>query len=202
MLRQKISVSTSALRAWVVASFGALVVVSPGYAEVNKCVDSTGRVTYTDRPCAPSSSSPSTSAAKPAAAVREPKRVEVAPPPPVDLSAFPKDAQGRRTLFRDGDAAVVLEKGKPSPVNILAACGSMVTHCYKPGERELDDCFFSAPRCTSARPWENPDLKPCCPEACWRQYDALRKAGVSPIRAFDTVLFGTGSDEQSCLPLR
>ena len=183
-----------AFRAVAVAGIGALLLlVSPAHAELNKCQDASGRITYTDQPCA------STSTATPAA--RAPKRVEVAPPPQNDLSGLPKDAQGRPILSRSGDATIVLEpRGAPGPTNVLAACSSMVTRCYKPGERELDDCFASAPRCASARPWEDPAYKPCCPEACWRQYDAQRKVGATPQRALDQALFGGGSPAQSCLP--
>ena len=188
----------SALRApkWLLAGIGALLMfVSPAHAGLNKCQDASGRITYTDQPCP----SASTSASTPAP--REPKRVEVAPPPQTDLSGLPKDAQGRPILSRSGDATIVLEpRGAPGPTNVLAACSSMVTRCYKPGERELDDCFASAPRCASARPWEDPAYKPCCPEACWRQYDAQRKAGATPQRALDRALFGGGSPAQSCLP--
>lgn len=183
----------SALRTGSMAALVALLLLAAGaHAELNKCQDASGRVTYTDQAC------PSTSTAAPAA--RAPKRVEVAPPPQADLSALPKDAQGRPILSRSGDAAIVLEQRAPGPTNVLAACSSMVTRCYKPGERELDDCFASAPRCTSARPWEDPAYKPCCPEACWRQYDAQRKAGAPPQRALDQALFGGGSPAKSCLP--
>lgn len=177
------------------AALVALLLLAPSaHAELNKCQDASGRVTYTDQAC------PSTSTSTSTPAVRPPKRVEVAPPPQPDLSALPKDAQGRPILSRSGDAALVLEKRAPGPTNVLAACSSMVTRCYKPGERELDDCFASAPRCTSARPWEDPAYKPCCPETCWRQYDAQRKAGAPPQRALDQALFGGGSPAKSCLP--
>ncbi len=183
----------SALRTGSMSALVALLLLAAGaHAELNKCQDASSRVTYTDQAC------PSTSTAAPAA--RAPKRVEVAPPPQADLSALPKDAQGRPILSRSGDAAVVLEQRAPGPTNVLAVCSSMVTRCYKPGERELDDCFASAPRCTSARPWEDPAYKPCCPEACWRQYDAQRKAGAPPQRALDQALFGGGSPAKSCLP--
>ena len=188
----------SALRAGVLAGIGALLLLaSPAHAELNKCQDASGRVTYTDQPCPSTPTATSTLAPAP----REPKRVEVPPLPRVDLSGLPKDAQGRPILSRSGDASIVLEpRGAPGPTNVLAACSTLVTRCYKPGGRELDDCFASAPRCTSARPWEDPAYKPCCPEACWRQYDARRKAGATPQRALDQALFGGGSPVQSCLP--
>ena len=193
------NVMVSTLRTGWMAALAALLALlllaaSAAHAELNKCQDASGRVTYTDQAC------PTTSTATPAPAVRPPKRVEVAPPPQPDLSALPKDAQGRPILSRSGDAALVLEKRAPGPTNVLAACSSMVTRCYKPGERELDDCFASAPRCTSARPWEDSAAQPCCPEACWRQYETRRKAGAAPMAALDQALFGGGSPAQSCLP--
>jgi hypothetical protein len=180
---------------WMAALVALLLLASGAHAELHKCQDASGRVTYTDQAC------PSTSTSTATPAARAPKRVEVAPPPQTDLSGLPKDAQGRPILSQSGDATIVLEpRGAPGPTNVLAACSSMVTRCYKPGERELDDCFASAPRCASARPWEDPAYKPCCPEACWRQYDAQRKAGATPQRALDRALFGGGSPAQSCLP--
>jgi len=188
----------SAFRAptWLLAGLSALLLLAPpAHAGLNKCQDASGRVTYTDQPCPSTATAPSTPA-PPA-----PKRVEVPPLPRVDLSGLPKDAQGRPILSQSGDASIVLEsRGAPGPTHVLAACSTLVTRCYKPGERELDDCFASAPRCTSARPWEDPAYKPCCPEACWKQYDTRRKAGATPQRALDQALFGGGSPAQSCLP--
>jgi len=161
----------------------------PAFADLNKCQDASGRVTYTDQAC------PSTT--------RTPKRVEVPPLPKVDHSGLPRDAQGRPILSQQGGAAIVLEKrDKLGPTNVLAACASLVTRCFQPGVRELDDCFLSAPRCATSRPWEETAYKPCCPEACWRQYDARRKAGATPQRALDLALFGGGSPANSCLPQR
>lgn len=176
------------------AILGALWLAAPVQATLNKCQDVSGRITYTDQAC------PSTASA--ASAPNAPKRVEVAPPPKVDLSGLPIDAQGRPILSQSGGAAIVLDKRPLGPTNVLAACSSMVTRCVKPGVRELDDCFASAPRCASARPWEDPAYQPCCPEACWRQYDARRKAGAAPMAALDQALFGGGSPAQSCLPPR
>jgi hypothetical protein len=183
-----------AARARLLAGLGALLLAVGAHAGPNKCQDASGRITYTDQAC------PSTSTATPTPAARTPKRVEVAPPPQVDVSGLPRDAQGRPILSRSGDATLVLEQRAPGPTNVLAACSSMVTRCYQPGQRELDDCFASAPRCTSARPWEDPAYQPCCPEACWRQYDATRKAGAAPLAALDQALFGGGSPAKSCLP--
>ncbi len=176
-------------QAWAGWLAGGLLLAAPACADLNKCQDASGRVTYTDQAC------PS--------ATRTPKRVEVPPLPKVDLSGLPRDAQGRPILSQSGSAAIVLDqRDKLGPTNVLAACSALVTHCYRPGQRELDDCFLSAPRCASARPWEDPAYRPCCPEACWQHYQARRKAGDAPMRALDQALFGGGSPERSCLPAR
>lgn len=162
---------------------------APVYADLNKCRDASGRVTYTDQAC------PSTTYA--------PKRVEVPPLPKADLAGLPRDAQGRPILGQGGGAAIVLEKRATlGRTNVLAACSSLVTRCYQPGVRELDDCFASVPRCASARPWEDAAYQPCCPEACRQLYDAQRKAGATPQRALDLALFGGGSPARGCLPAR
>lgn len=163
---------------------------APSHADLNKCQDASGRVTYTDQPCT----------AGPAAA---PAKRVVSLLPKVDVSGLPRDAAGRAILGQSGDVAIVLEKrDKPGPTNVLAACSALVTRCYQPGVRELDDCFLSAPRCATSRPWEESAYQPCCPEACWRGYQARRQAGAPPLKALDQALFGGGVAAQSCLPAR
>jgi hypothetical protein len=158
-------------------------------ADMNKCRDAQGRVTYTDAPCPG------------AAGVGQ--RVEVPPLPKADISSLPRDAQNRPILNQSGGAAIVLApREKPGPANALAACSALVTRCVVPGRRELDDCFLSAPRCASARPWEEVPYKPCCTEACWQRYQGLRQAGQAPLKAFDLALFGAGSVDAGCLPAR
>jgi hypothetical protein len=95
---------------WMSALVALLSVASGTHAELHKCQDASGRVTYTDQAC------PSTSTSTATKAAREPKRVEVAPPPQTDLSGLPKDAQGRPILSQSGDATIVLEpRGAPGP---------------------------------------------------------------------------------------
>ncbi len=188
-------------------------------AQVYRCKDAAGSTSYSDRPCAgpgvqqveiPASRSPagesppvgvSDGAASQPATYRRPARVEVPPLPQTDLgaltSALPKDAQGRPIVGSSGPggASLVLEQQKePGPVNALARCSALVTYCYAPGERELDACFFSVPRCATAQPWKESDA--CCPDACWDRYEAARKEGRPPLAAFDAALFREGG----CVP--
>lgn len=201
----------------------------PAAAALYKCQDASGRVTYSDQPCptgqtlqrqietpaparpppAPATASGGGGAAtKPggdaaAAPYRRPQRVDVPPLPPVDLSHLPTDAQGRPVIARSGGAEIVAEKqANRTPVNVLAACSVLVSRCVKPPERTLDACFFSAPRCASAQPWNDPAYTPCCPDECWNRYERQRIAGRSPLAALDAALFGGDGAGSSCIPVR
>jgi hypothetical protein len=162
-------------------------------ADTYKCRGASGVIAYGDKPCPKGDGQD----------YRPPRAVAVPPLPSPDLSSLPADERGRPVLSRSGGAAIVLEKQEaPGPINVLAACSALVTRCVKPGERELDDCFHSAPRCASARPWLDQPYRQCCPEACWRAYDGKRRSGVPPLAAFDQVLFGADKGAASCLPLQ
>jgi|MudIll2142460700_1097286.scaffolds.fasta_scaffold07471_3 hypothetical protein len=193
-------------------------------ATMYKCQDGSGKTTYTDQPCKAGEVTAQKSEAAPRAAAqpagtpsaaaasgpekalppyKRPQPVVVPPLPDVDLSGLAKDSQGRPVLAQSGGTALVLEKQvKLRPVNVLAACSSLVTRCYKPGERELDACFMSVPRCTSAQPWDDPAYKPCCPAQCWNEYEAKRIAGVSPQAALHATLFGGEPRGGGCIPVR
>ncbi len=190
----------------------------PVGAQVYRCQDGVGAISYSDQPCrgaeqrrlevkttAPNqpvvSPEPDTGPPAPAAPYRRPERVVVPPAPKTDLAgltdALPKDAQGRPVLATTGPggADLVLEKRKePGPVNALARCSLLVTNCHLPGQRELDACFFSVPRCRTGEPWKEADA--CCPEACWQRYESARQRGQSPLAAFDGALFC----RESCFP--
>jgi hypothetical protein len=194
----------------------------PAGAALYKCQDASGRVTYGDQPCvagqtltkeieapapATASGGGSTTAKSAgdaaAAPYRRPQRVEVPPLPPVDLARLPTDAQGRPVLGGSAGSEIVADKqAKRRPVNVLAACSSLVSRCVKPPERTLDACFFSAPRCASAQPWNDPAYTPCCPAECWAGYERQRIAGMAPLAAFDAVLFGGDGDRLERLARR
>jgi len=172
---------------WAPASIG---------ATMYKCQAPDGRVTYMDQPCPPGNVTEKRiepAAAPPAPAAKEPSREAVPPspyrrpqpvvvpplPPPPDLSRFPKDSKGRPIIAGNSNYALVIDDdAKMQPVNVISACGELITGCVKPSERSLDACFMSVPRCASARPWEDPAYKPCCPAQCWTQYEERRIAGM------------------------
>jgi hypothetical protein len=121
-------------------------------------------------------------------------------PPKMDLSRLPKDAAGNILLMQSGGASLVLAPApKPGPINFLARCSGLVSYCYKPGERSLDACFMSAPRCASSRPWDDVAEvnAQCCPSECWQRYEKERIDGQAPLSAFDHALFGANS----CMPV-
>jgi hypothetical protein len=156
-------------------------------AETYKCVGAHGRTVYTDHPCSTGKSS-----------WQAPKAVVVPSLPAADVSTLPTNAQGQPVLNRIGDAELVLEEqDRPGPINVLAACGALVTRCVSPGERDLDACFLSAPRCRSLQPWEDKPFTHCCPEACWLAYKTNRQANMPPLKAFDRAMYGGA--EGGCL---
>jgi hypothetical protein len=180
-------------------------------AATYKCQDASGRVSYSDQPCKGAASTELKTESRPAAPprptstaqpYRRPEPVVVPPLPKVDVSGLPKDEKGNPILTQTPGASIVLVKGKRTAVNVLAACSVLVSRCYKPGERELDACFMSAPRCASERPWEDPAYTPCCPTACWNQYEARRVAGATPLAAFDGALYGGESGSGGCLAVK
>lgn len=163
-------------------------------AQPYKCQDAQGRVSYSDRPCATGSAS---------SAWQRPAPVVVPPLPPAsDLSALPKDAQGRPVIVSSPQGQIVLEKGPRGPIQLLAACSVLVTRCVKPPERSLDACMLSAPRCTTGEPWKAEPFVPCCPALCAERYESERKQGIPPLQAFDRVLYGGGQPRAAtCVPL-
>jgi hypothetical protein len=126
-----------------------------------------------------------------------PWTVEVTPPVAADLSSLPKDDEGHPIISHGaGIDLVVVPRDKPDAMSILVTCSAMLTGCYRRNgdpKNSMDACFNSAPRCTTARPWE--EGKACCPESCWQKYSDLRRRCVDPLSAQDRVLFA-----EHCVP--
>jgi len=188
---------------------------------MNKCETADGRITYMDQPCPtesvtrkriePDAAPAAPPAPQPSRAVvvnppyRHPSPVVVPPlPPAADLSRLPKDAQGRPVISQSRNYALVVdEDAKLRPVDVLSTCGELITRCVSPRERSLDACFMSVAQCTSAKPWDDPAYKPCCPAQCWAQYEEKRIAGMTPIAAFRATLYGNQDDRGTgCIPIR
>jgi len=174
-------------------------------AATYRCQGADGKLGYSDRPCPTTEKTAGTlssSGARAEAPYVRPAPVEVPPLQKADVSGLQKDAQGRPAVGADpGGTSVALDKSKPGPLQILAACSALVTRCVNPPARSLDACFLSAPRCTSPKPWVEADGNTaCCPQACWERYESLRKSGRAPIAALDNALYGSGDSTKSCLP--
>lgn len=113
-----------------------------------------------------------------------PRAVRVDPPPPEpDYSAYPKDAQGRPIVAKSANVYLVPSR-KRDLLSVISACRSMIAECFqRDGDprNSFDACFNSAPRCRTAKPWE--EDAPCCPDACWQGYGEQRRQCVDPLSA-------------------
>jgi hypothetical protein len=127
--------------------------------------------------------------------VAPPWPVDVAPPPEPDLSAYPKDADGQPIVLSGANVQLVAVTRRDA-MSVQSECSAMVDGCFHKDNNprnSYDACFKSAPRCASARPWE--ENKACCPEACWQRYSDLRRECVDPFSASTRVFF-----KDHCVP--
>jgi len=126
-----------------------------------------------------------------------PWQVEVAPPPQVDLSAYPRDADGQPIIVPGQDINLVaVTPERRDAMSVQEECTAMIDACFhKDNDKHnsYDACFKSAPRCKSSRPWE--ESKPCCPDVCWQKYADLRRQCVDPFGASTRVFF-----DDHCVP--
>ena len=172
-----------------------------------KCLQADGKTTFRDSPCPAAAAQrevqlrggtaqetdPAAAAAAEAAAkrARDPnncsswqapdQKLVVELPKRVDPDQLPQGADGKPLqLFLE----------QHGPATVAAACSAMVSACYHQNDdasRTLDACFESAPRCTTARPWE--EAHACCPDACWQKYVELRRHCVDATSASYKALF-------------
>ncbi len=195
----------------------AAVAFAPGAAGAGifKCVAPDGSVVYADAPCAaqarqetvrvyggPSAPASPAPAAAPAGIAGKappidctrwgpPQRVVRVDPPPgsPDYSGYPRDAKGRPIVAQSAHLNLVAGEEKDL-LSVISACSAMITACFhRDGDpkNSLDACFNSAPRCRTAKPWE--EAAPCCPDACWQRYAEQRRQCVDPLTASSRVFF-------------
>lgn len=169
---------------------------------IHKCTDAAGKTVFSDAACTvgaaavPQPQPAATDAAPPPAKTaqkppREPgdcsdwappeEDVVVEQPPKVDPESLPHDASGK-------PVAIFVSKRNASTA--AAACSTMVSTCSNKNDDPagaIDVCFKSAPRCVSARPWEEPAA--CCPQACWDKYVELRRRCIAASTASYRALF-------------
>jgi hypothetical protein len=115
--------------------------------------------------------------------------------PKVDLPSIPlpKLNTGNLVLIETPAGGLQLDPRGNDAITALGACTDLVTYCFEPGKRTLDQCMEAVPQCKTSRPWQEDD---CCPAACTDAYAKARDKGQEPISAFEQVFFL----EPDCFP--
>ncbi len=115
--------------------------------------------------------------------------------PKVDLPNVPLPKKGDVNLdvIKSPLGGLQLDPRGDDALTALGACTDLVTYCFEPGARSLDECMDSVPRCTTSKPWDEDE---CCPSACVDAYVKARDQGQEPIASFEKVFFL----EPDCFP--
>lgn len=114
--------------------------------------------------------------------------------PPLNLP-LPKTADGKWNLIQVGRSGIDLDPTLKDPLTALGGCTDLITRCYAPGSKSLDDCVSGAVACEASRPpWEA--LAACCPSDCKNAYATARANGTGDFASFDQVFF----QDPSCFP--
>lgn len=111
------------------------------------------------------------------------------------LAALPKNAKGEPILIATPKVQITYDASRKTQINAIAACTGWIASCYKPGEREIDDCARSVPVCQTETPWL--ETGACCPSACFDKYRAARLAG----RPSANAVIDNYINDASCFPL-
>jgi len=116
--------------------------------------------------------------------------------PKVDLPSvpLPKLDTGNLVLIKTPEGGLQLDPRGDDAITALGACTDLVTYCFEPGKRTLDQCMESVPQCKTSKPWQESDA--CCPAACTDAYTQARDKGQEPVAAFEQVLF----TQPDCFP--
>ena len=114
--------------------------------------------------------------------------------PKLDLPSVPLPKKdGLLELIETPAGSLQIDPSGSDAITALGACTDLITYCFQPGERSLDECVEAVPRCKSSKPWEEED---CCPAACAEAYSRARDQGQEPIAAFEKSFFL----EPDCFP--
>jgi hypothetical protein len=115
--------------------------------------------------------------------------------PEVDVPnlSLPKSPSGNLVLIENPLGGLQLDPRGDDAITALGACTDLITYCFEPGARSLDECVQAAPQCKTSRPW---DEGSCCPAACVDAYDSARKRGQEPFTALEQTFFL----EPDCFP--
>lgn len=101
--------------------------------------------------------------------------------------SLPRDDAGLYPLLEVPGLALAFDPNHRDALSTLGECASTISQCVETPRRSLDACAVYAPTCATSRPWEEPAA--CCPVACRDAYESARRAGLSPLEAFDDVYF-------------
>jgi hypothetical protein len=170
-----------------------------------KCTLPDGKIAYKDTPCETAADQQQIQmhggtqkqVNAPPAADAAPKE---APPPPPEPVLVPKaraptdcstwtPPEGSIDVAQPSNTSVLVAR-HPDPMSVANACSAMILDCAKAGDdpkTAMDACFKSAPRCATAKPWE--EAKACCPDACWQKYSELRRKCVDPSSASTRAIY-------------
>jgi len=106
-------------------------------------------------------------------------------PTPVSQAALdklPKNPEtGNPILIQLPEGTLELDLGRRDAYTALSQCVDWVLSCYKAGDRNIDDCARSVPKCQTYTPWHE---TACCPSACFDKYRSARLSGQSHDQAF------------------
>lgn len=123
-------------------------------------------------------------------------KIAVPPLPIVDglTLPLPKLANGNYQLMNLSQAQLELDPTVRDPLTSMGDCVDLVSYCYAPNERSLDECVRSVATCKTETPWAS-ELIPCCPAQCQEDFVDARKS-MDPAAALDDVFF----EKHRCFP--
>jgi hypothetical protein len=123
------------------------------------------------------------------------KHIDLPDLPKVDLPnlSLPKKPTGNLVLIENPLGGLQLNPSGADAITALGTCTDLITYCYEPGARSLDECVQAVPQCKTSKPWDEDD---CCPSACAAAYDKARDRGQEPLAAFEQTFFL----EPDCFP--
>lgn len=114
--------------------------------------------------------------------------------PKVDLPSAPLPKKGLNLdVIETPLGGLQLDPRGSDAITALGSCTDLITYCFEPGKRSLDECMDSVPRCKTSKPWEEDE---CCPSACADAYAKARDKGQEPVAAFEQTFFL----EPDCFP--
>ncbi len=115
--------------------------------------------------------------------------------PKVDVPnlSLPKRPSGKFVLIENPLGGLQLDPQGDDAITALGSCTDLITYCFEPGARSLDECVEAVPQCKTSKPWDEDE---CCPSACVDTYSKARKRGQEAIASFEQTFFL----EPDCFP--